>query len=318
MPTLFGRLHSRSPWLPRCRAQRLIAAGAATLLLVANSVVAATADTHASRGSARGPKPTIVFVHGAWADSSGWNAEILDLSRRGYRVVTIPNPLRGLTYDADYARARLEKIHGPIVLVGQSYGGAVITNAARGVPNVKALVYLASFSLDQGESLATVVPPDKYPGSHLDASKLNVVPVPNPAAAGGQDVDLYIKKSDFRDIFAADVSPQESLLEATTQRPLSNTAFTQPSGPPAWTTIPSWDLISLDDHAISPLGQSFMAHRMHARITAIHSAHDIMISHPKDVDRIRSCSHKRQRRTAARQAGWIATCLSTWRPTRTG
>jgi pimeloyl-ACP methyl ester carboxylesterase len=223
-----------------------------------------------------------VLVHGGWADSSGWDAEITTLTGLGYPVVTIANPLRSLTSDSDYVRARLEQISGPIVLVGHSYGGAVITNGARGVSNVKALVYVAAFAPAEGESLAT----DQYPGTHIDPSKLDVVPVPNPAAPGGQDVDLYIKPADFRDIFAGDVSPRESMLEAATQRPFANTAFTQPSGAPAWATIPSWDLISLDDHAISPAGQMFMAQRMHAHMAAVHSAHDIMISHPAAVDQI--------------------------------
>jgi pimeloyl-ACP methyl ester carboxylesterase len=248
---------------------------------------AAAASSASTAGSHRAdPKPTIVFVHGAWADASGFNAEITTLSASGYPVVTVANPLRGLSSDAAYVRARLATISGPIVLVGHSYGGAVITNAAVGVANVKALVYLAAFSLAPGESVATVLPPDKYPGSHIDPTKLDVVPVPNPAAPGGQDVDLYIKSPYFRDIFAGDVSVQRSALEATTQRPLANYAFTEPSGTPAWQSIPSWDLVTLDDHAISPIGQRFMAARMHAHTEYVDSAHDVMISHPSAVDRI--------------------------------
>jgi pimeloyl-ACP methyl ester carboxylesterase len=270
---------------PARRRTQLLVLAAATALLASAATTAGAATGTTARAVA-GPRPTIVLVHGAWADSSGWDAEITTLTRLGYTVVPIANPLRGLSSDSDYVRARLEQISGPIVLVGHSYGGAVITNAAWGVSNVKALVYVAAFSLAEGESLATVVPPDRYPGSHLDGSKLDVVPVPNPAAPSGQDVDLYIKPADFRDIFAGDVSTHEAMLEAATQRPFANTAFTQPSGAPAWATIPSWDLISLDDHAISPAGQMFMAQRMHAHITAVHSAHDIMISHPAAVDQI--------------------------------
>jgi len=215
------------------------------------------------------------------------NPEIaMMVERRGYPVIAPANPLRDLASDSAYIRSVLQTISGPIVLVGHSYGGAVITNAARGVPNVKALVYVAAFAPAEGENLATMLPPDRYPGSHLDPSKLDVVPIPNPAAPSGQDVDLYIKPAYFRDIFAGDVSTHEAMLEAATQRPFANTAFTQPSGPPAWATIPSWDLISLDDHAISPAGQKFMAQRVHATTTAVHSAHDIMISHPAAVDQI--------------------------------
>ena len=262
---------------PARRRTQLLVLAAATALLASVAIAIGTT----ARATA-GPRPTIVLVHGGWADSSGWDAEITTLTGLGYPVVTIANPLRSLTSDSDYVRARLEQISGPIVLVGHSYGGAVITNGARGVSNVKALVYIAAFAPAEGESLAT----DQYPGTHIDPSKLDVVPVPNPAAPGGQDVDLYIKPADFRDIFAGDVSPRESMLEAATQRPFANTAFTQPSGAPAWATIPSWDLISLDDHAISPAGQMFMAQRMHASITTVHSAHDIMISHPAAVDQI--------------------------------
>jgi pimeloyl-ACP methyl ester carboxylesterase len=266
---------------PTRRRTHLLVLAAATALLASVAIATGAAAGTTARAAA-GPRPTIVLVHGGWADSSGWDAEITTLTGLGYPVVTIANPLRSLTSDSDYVRARLEQISGPIVLVGHSYGGAVITNGARGVSNVKALVYVAAFAPAEGESLAT----DQYPGTHIDPSKLDVVPVPNPAAPGGQDVDLYIKPADFRDIFAGDVSPRESMLEAATQRPFANTAFTQPSGAPAWATIPSWDLISLDDHAISPAGQMFMAQRMHAHITTVHSAHDIMISHPAAVDQI--------------------------------
>ena len=264
---------------PARRRTQLLAAATALLASVAIATGAAAGTT---ARAAAGPRPTIVLVHGGWADSSGWDAEITTLTGLGYPVVTIANPLRSLTSDSDYVRARLEQISGPIVVVGHSYGGAVITNGARGVSNVKALVYVAAFAPAEGESLAT----DQFPGTHIDPSKLDVVPVPNPAAPGGQDVDLYIKPADFRDIFAGDVSPRESMLEAATQRPFANTAFTQPSGAPAWATIPSWDLISLDDHAISPAGQKFMAQRMHATTATVHSAHDIMISHPGAVDDI--------------------------------
>jgi pimeloyl-ACP methyl ester carboxylesterase len=113
-----------------------------------------------------------------------------------------------------------------------------------------------------------------------------VVPVANPAAPSGQDVDLYIKSADFADIFAGDVSGHEATLEAATQRPLANFAYTEPSGAPAWATIPSWDLVTMDDHAISPTGQQFMASRMHAHTETVHSAHDVMISHPRAVDDI--------------------------------
>lgn len=231
-------------------------------------------------------KPTVVFVHGAFADSSGWNAEIASLQGLGYAVVAAPNPLRGLTSDADYVRSILRTIPGPIVLVGHSYGGAVITNAARGVPNVRALVYVGAFVPDRGESIATAVDPQRFPGSLLGPDTTIVRPFPNPAAPGGTDLDISIKPEDFRQVFAADLPARATSLLAVTQRPLSLTANTEPSGDPAWRTIPSWDLITLDDKAIPPAGQRFMAERAHSHIATVRSSHAVMLSHPDAVVRI--------------------------------
>jgi pimeloyl-ACP methyl ester carboxylesterase len=278
-------MRNRFPRTSR-RALTLAAAGAALSIGLGATTTTVAMAASSTPSSATKVKPTIVLVHGAWADSSGFGSEITTLTKLGYPVVTIANPLRGLTSDADYVRTRLQTISGPIVLVGHSYGGAVITNAARGVPNVKSLVYLAAFAPEKDDSLSTILPAATYPGSHLDPTKLDVIPVANPAAPGGQDADLYIKSADFADIFAGDVSPTEAALEATTQRPLSNFAYTEKSGDPAWATIPSWDLITLNDHAISPLGQKFMAKRMGAHIETVQSAHDVMISHPAAVDKI--------------------------------
>ncbi|HTY72389.1 MAG TPA: alpha/beta hydrolase [Actinomycetes bacterium] len=227
--------------------------------------------------------PTIVLVHGAFADASGWNAEVAELQHKGYPVIAPADPLRGLTADADYIRSILKTIDGPVVLVGHSYGGAVITNAARGATNVVALVYVAAFIPDEGTSVATSYDPTLYPGSLLAPNALDVRPVPNPAAPGGIDQDLTIKPALFRQIFAGDQPAQTAAVMAATQRPLSAFAYTEPSGAPAWKTIPSWDLLTLDDRAISPGGQQFMADRAGARITTIHSAHDVMVSHPQAV-----------------------------------
>jgi len=178
---MFKRARDSQLIRPARSRTRLLVLAAATALL-ASAATAATANTATATHPVGGPKPTIVLVHGAWADSSGWDAEITTLTGLGYTVVPIANPLRGLSSDSDYVRARLEQISGPIVLVGHSYGGAVITNAARGVPNATALVYVAAFAPAEGESLATILPADRYPDSHLDPSKLDVMPVPNPAA----------------------------------------------------------------------------------------------------------------------------------------
>lgn len=228
-------------------------------------------------------KPTIVLVHGAFADASGWSVEISALQRLGYPVIAPADPLRGLTSDAAVIHSVLQTISGPIILVGHSYGGAVITNAARGIANVKALVYVAAFLPDEGQSIATAYDPVAYPGALLGPGTTTVRPVPNAAAAGGSDLDIYITPTDFGRVFAGDLSRSRAAVMAAQQRPLSLTANSQVSGPPAWKTIPSWDLITLDDRAISPGGQRFMARRAGAHVFQVHSAHDVMVSHPAAV-----------------------------------
>jgi pimeloyl-ACP methyl ester carboxylesterase len=223
-----------------------------------------------------GPKPTIVLVHGGWADSSGWNGEISRLAKAGYPVIAPANPLRGLTSDADYIRSVLQSINGPIVLVGHSYGGAVISNAARGVPNVKALVYIAAFAPDTGENLQGLV--TKNPGTMITPDALDTRQYPLPG--GGEGTDLYIKKSAFHDAFAGDLPLSQTNLMWAEQRPFSVAAFTEPSGDPAWKTVPSWYLVSTNDHAIPPATQWFMAHRGHAHIETVKASHVPYISRP--------------------------------------
>lgn len=261
----------------------LLALAAAWVLRPSASNAVTPAATTDAPASPLAPKPTVVLVHGAFADSGGWDATVAQLTDDGFPVIAATDPLRGLTSDADYVRALLSTIDGPIVLVGHSYGGAVITNAARGVPNVKALVYVGAFVPDAGESIATAADPAKYPGSLLGPDTITARPVPNPSAPGGQDTDLYISLKDFRAVFAGDVSQRRASVMARTQRPLSATANFEPSGQPAWKTIPSWDLITLDDMAIAPAGQRFMATRAGAHVSTVSSAHDVMVSHPGAV-----------------------------------
>ncbi len=250
------------------------------------AAAARSAGPSAVAACATAGKPTIVLVHGAFADASGWNAEVGRLRRLGYPVIAPADPLRGLTSDADYVRALLGTITGPIVLVGHSYGGAVITNAARGVANVKALVYVAAFVPDEGQSISNSYDAATYPGSLLGPTTTEVRPVPNPAAVGGKDLDIYVKPSHFRQVFAGDQTQSTALTMAATQRPLSVTADTEPSGAPAWRTTASWDLVTLRDRAISPGGQRYMARRAHSHISTVDSAHDVMVSHPGAVVRI--------------------------------
>ncbi|WP_329530491.1 alpha/beta hydrolase [Streptomyces sp. NBC_01450] len=266
--------------------RRTVTITAGLLGLVSVGTAAASVPPTAADRAAASGRPTIVFVHGAFADSTGWDAEISRLQRLGYPVLAASDPLRGLTGDADYVRSILATISGPIVLVGHSYGGAVITNAARGVANVQALVYVGAFVPDKGESIATVLDPNTYPGSLLGAATTDVRQFPNPAAPGGTDADVYIKSADFRSVFAADVRAGTAARMAATQRPLSLTAETEPSGSPAWKTVPSWDLITLNDKAVPPAGQRFMAQRAHAHIETVNSSHAVMVSHPDAVVRI--------------------------------
>jgi pimeloyl-ACP methyl ester carboxylesterase len=266
---------------------RLLASGRsrlATILTVAVSLLLAVVVTSGSAASGQASpiktgsatKPTIVIVHGGWADSSGWGGEISRLTKAGYPVIAPANPLRGLTSDSDYIRSVLQTITGPIVLVGHSYGGAVISNAARGAPNVKALVFIAAFAPDTGETLAGLV--NMNPGTMITPDALDTRPYPLPG--GGEGADLYIKKSAFHDAFAGDLPLTTTNLMWAEQRPFSLAAFTEPSGDPAWKTIPSWYLVSTEDHAIPPATEWFMARRAHAHTESVDASHVSYISHP--------------------------------------
>src|SRR6266853_2635707 len=244
------------------------------------SVTAAAAAS--ARQDQQNPKPTIVFVHGGWADSSGWNQEITNLERRGFPVIAPANPLRALASDTAYIRSVLQTISGPIVLVGHSYGGAVITNAAAGVPNVQALVYIAAFAPDKGESLFQLV--TMNPGTQIGPATLDFRPYPLPG--GGTGIDLYIKKSAFHDAFAADLPLRVTDQMQAGQRPFANEAFLSPSGDPAWKTIPSWYMVATQDHAIPPATERFMAQRAHATTVEVDSSHVAMISQPEATTRL--------------------------------
>ncbi|MEO3809158.1 alpha/beta hydrolase [Sphaerisporangium sp. B11E5] len=218
-------------------------------------------------------RPTIVLVHGAFADSSGFTGIVKQLVADGYPVVAAPNPLRGLSSDAEQVKALLDSVEGPIVLVGHSYGGAVISTAATGNPEVKALVYLAAFVPETGESVQGLV--EKFPGSTVGES-LKPVPLP-----GGQ-VDLYIDPRVFHPHFAGDVPAEEAALFAITQRPATGAALGEPAaGPQAWHTIPSYNLISGADRIIPPAAQEFMAQRSGASTQVVEGAsHLVYVSHP--------------------------------------
>ncbi|MFJ2264744.1 alpha/beta fold hydrolase [Streptomyces sp. NPDC087844] len=254
----------------------MLAAFAGVAALSAANTTSAPAAQAQSRES--GVLPTVVLVHGAFGDASIWNAVITRLRHDGYPVVAPANPLRGLAGDSDYIESFLKSVKGPVVLVGHSYGGAVISDAAAGNPQVKALVYIASFVPEKGESFTEVGA--AFPGSTL-ASAVDAVPFPLPG--GGTGTDLYVQKDKFRDAFAADVPASVTNLMAATQRPLAASALDDKATETAWKTIPSWDLVTTEDKAIAPDEQRFMAARAHSHTTEIKSSHAVLISHPDTV-----------------------------------
>src|SRR6266702_1145152 len=253
------------------------------LVIIALLAIPASVTFGSTRNIANMVKPSIVLVHGAWADGSSWSRVVGLLQVQGYTVYAPPNPLRGLTSDSAYIASFLQTISGPIILVGHSYGGAVITNAATGNPNVKALVYIDAFAPDQGESLATLssVPPP--PGESPSCVSGDPTQVFNFVPLTGGDVDLYIKPSLFPSCFANDLPPNEGAVLASTQRPFALSALSQTSGVPAWKTIPSFYLVGTIDRAIPPFAQLFMAHRANATIVEVRGSHLVMISHPEAV-----------------------------------
>jgi pimeloyl-ACP methyl ester carboxylesterase len=234
------------------------------------------ASAHAAAPVASGgPKPAIVLEHGAWANTASWEAVIKRLQADGYTVYAPPNPLQGLTYDSAYLADFLHSIPGPIVLVGHSYGGDVITNAATGDSQVKALVYVDAFAPAQGQTLAQLLA--AHPGSCAVPSNLTVVPFPGAPAGVG---DAYITQSAFPSCMANGLPAREAQALAAVQLPLATIALTQPSGVPAWETIPSWAVVGTADHAIPPALQLAMAKNAHAHITEVNAPHLSMVSAP--------------------------------------
>ena len=233
-------------------------------------------------------KPVIVLVHGAWADASSWDGVISRLTADGFTVYAPPNPLRGLSSDAAYLDDFLTEnpaLAGkPVVLVGHSYGGAVITNAAVGDPEVKALVYVDAFIPDQGQTvqdLLTAVPGSCIGGN--PATTFNAVPYPG-APAGS--ADLYLQPGEFPGCFASDLPSSEVAELAATQSPLAAAAVREPSGPPAWATIPSWAVIGTSDQVIPPAELLAMATRAGAHVTDVNAGHLSLISAPSAVTRV--------------------------------
>ena len=227
-------------------------------------------------------KPTIVLIHGAWADASSWTGVIERLGREGFTVTAPPNNLRGLGADAAYVRAYLETLSGPIVLVAHSYGGMVITNAAKGLPNVKALVYVDAFIPDEGQpAVALTGAESALANAATDPQSLFKL-APYPGAPEGS-VDTYLLAGTVTSSFAQDLSPDQQALITATQRPAALAGLGEPSGPPAWKDIPAWAVIGTQDRIITPGSQRQMAEHAKVQITEVDASHVSMVSHPDAI-----------------------------------
>jgi pimeloyl-ACP methyl ester carboxylesterase len=223
--------------------------------------------------------PTVVLVHGAFADASSWNGVIQRLQAKGVQVTAPANPLRGIAIDSAYLAAVLEEIPGPVVVVGHSYGGAVISNAATGAKNVVGLVFVAAFAPDEGEALGEV-----EAGSKDSVLNSALVPHHFPSGNGGDKaVEFAIDPAKFRDAFAADLPDEQTALMAATQRPVAESAFSERNGPPAWKDRPSWAVVATGDKAAGADVIRSMAKRAGATITELEGLHVIMVSQPEAV-----------------------------------
>ncbi|MCW2539922.1 MAG: alpha/beta hydrolase [Frankiales bacterium] len=228
----------------------------------------------------RQPKPTVVLVHGAWADSSSWDGVVSRLLDDGYPVDVFPTPLRSLSGDSAYLRSYLAAITGPIVLVGHSYGGAVISNAATGNANVKALVYIDAFAPLAGENVLQLAGADSALANPDVTKVFNFVPGLPPTPT----TDLYVLPGLFPSAFANDLPKKQAAVLAVTQRPITFGALNEVSGAPAWQSIPSWYEVGTIDRAIPAAQQLMMAQRAGAHIVKVRSSHLPMISQPKAVE----------------------------------
>ncbi|MER7983855.1 alpha/beta hydrolase [Streptomyces sp. NPDC095817] len=262
----------------RARRLRWAAATTASLLSLLTFSLAPSAS---AEQSSQHRKPTVVLVHGAFADASGWNGVVKRLLNDGYKVVAPANPLRGLPQDAAYIASVLNNVKGPVVLVGHSYGGAVITQAAAGDPDVKALVYIAAFMPDQGEVLGQLAA--RSQDSELQPT---LRPAPFTNADGSTGIELTIDPAQFHRVFAADLPKSQTRIMAAEQRPISASAFEDAPTAAAWHTIPSWALVAKQDKAIGTDLERFEARRAGSHTVQVNGSHVVMISHPDVVTRL--------------------------------
>jgi pimeloyl-ACP methyl ester carboxylesterase len=243
------------------------------VLTLAALLAPAALSLAAARSASAEAKPTIVLVHGAWADASSWSEVAARLQKDGYRVVAPANPLRSVAGDSAYLQSFLAQEPGPFVLVGHSYGGVVITNAAAGNPAVRALVYVDGFVPDVGEDILHLAGEDSLVPSSIEFKGF---PPFGPT-------DIYIKPESFRETLAGDLSKKRAAVLAATQRPLALAAASGATTATAWKTIPSWYLLGTEDRTITPAAQRFMAARAGATIDEVKASHMSLISRPGKV-----------------------------------
>jgi pimeloyl-ACP methyl ester carboxylesterase len=226
-----------------------------------------------------GSRPTVVLVHGAFADGSSWNEVIKRLQAEEVQVTAPANPLRGISIDSAYIGSLLEQIPGPVLAVAHSYGGAVITNSATNANNVVGLVYVAAFAPDEGETLADIASNSKD-----SVVSPTLIPLQYPTGEGQETAaEFTIDPEKFHEVFAFDLSGEQSALMAATQRPLSELAFSEPTGVPAWKNLPSWAVVSTGDKVVGTDAVRSMAERAGATITEVEGSHVIMMSQPQVV-----------------------------------
>jgi pimeloyl-ACP methyl ester carboxylesterase len=266
-------------WLTAHVTRALLVVAAATGLAAGTVAITggATASAHHVAATAAGAKPTIVLVHGAFADSSSWTVEAEALTARGYDVIVAADPLRSLPYDTAYIRSIVASVHGPVVLAGQSYAGMIISQVAATQSNVKALVYVAALIPDAGESTNALV--GKFPGSELIPANLIVRPIP-----GGGD-DLYIKPSSFESVYGNGLSPSELAAATLDQRPVTAAALGDKATAQAPAGVPKWEIVALQDHAVPTKLEMWMAKRAHAHVVTVPGGHDVQAGQPAAVTR---------------------------------
>jgi pimeloyl-ACP methyl ester carboxylesterase len=277
--------------MSRARARSLWRRGASVLAAAAIALVAfvplqaASGDAPTAVRAADASKPTIVLVHGAWADSGSWAPVTAILQNHGYHVLVPPNPLRSLSGDSAYIAAYLQQATtGPVLLVGHSYGGAVITNAALADPDVKALVYVDAFAPAEGEAVGQIIGASTSALNVPDPTTVfNFVAYPG---AQNDDVDVYLKQETFDTYFAPDIPPAIRSVLAAGQKPSAFFTNLEPSGPPAWASLPSWYVLGTQDQIIPPDTQRQQAERAGSTIVEVKAGHVAMISKPLGVAKV--------------------------------